>query len=186
MVPSLLQWLLLPIHVHGRVLSSAFRTQLPAARELFSSLAQLPAPHAEGPGLDILRDQVPELRAVRLEPVAYLGQQLLLDRLSSLVYLPVITEVPVGGMHGGQLEMAQAVQAVQRSQKLHLFGRVMGSGALQRVETPTASALFAAVDVQLRRHRRVRPAAWLCTCRGTVKHFWPRQRALIHRTEHQK
>lgn len=145
--------------VKYNVVSVFCRTSVPSARELFSSINQLPPPTDPGPGMDVLRGQVPELRVVRLEPVAYLGQQLLLDRLCNLVYLPVVTEAPVG-TNGGQLDVAGAVQAVQRAQRLHLFGRVTGTGALQRVETPTASALFAAVDVQLKRHRQAMHASW--------------------------
>ncbi|GFR45218.1 hypothetical protein Agub_g6613 [Astrephomene gubernaculifera] len=91
---------------------------------------------------DLPLEEVPELD-VTLRAVEYLGNRLLVDPVCGLAFLPL--------PRGQQPQLQQPSQPPEEAEEeLHLLGRLLPNGTLERVETPLAARLFAALDARLR------------------------------------
>ncbi|GLI69348.1 hypothetical protein VaNZ11_013903 [Volvox africanus] len=85
---------------------------------------------------------------VPLAPVEYLGIRVWVDPVSTLAYLPLPVQ-PRAPSSATSPEMGP-LPLDQQEHQLHLFGRLLPNGTLERVETPLSAQLFAALDYRLR------------------------------------
>ncbi|KAG2498781.1 hypothetical protein HYH03_003520 [Edaphochlamys debaryana] len=114
---------------------------------------------------------------VTLYPVDYMGTRMLVDRVSNLAFLPLPPDA-AGPGPGGVARLGRQPrqpasphliqQQAPQEEHLHLFGRLLPNGTLERVETPLAAALFAALDNHLRDTKRRLEDVWAATV-GAVR-----------------
>ncbi|KAG2454105.1 hypothetical protein HYH02_001144 [Chlamydomonas schloesseri] len=151
------------------------------------------------PGGGVPRGLLPEVPLADVEPldpevtmhsVEYLGHTLMVDRVSNLAFLPLPPDpattparLGAGGSGSGALGRPRTAGAPGSSsgpagakrvpdEQLHLFGRLLPNGTLERVETPLAAQLFAALDWHLRAGQARLEEVWAAAVMG-VRH--PRQ-----------
>ncbi|KXZ42871.1 hypothetical protein GPECTOR_113g283 [Gonium pectorale] len=116
---------------------------------------------------------------VTLQPVDYMGARLMVDPVSGLVFMPIAPGAPgeqgppvarLGRPRAGPAALAAGAAPQQpegQEEQLYLFGRLLPNGTVQRVETPLAAQLFAALDAFLRTSQCRLEDAWTQAVAGT-------------------